>query len=157
MRAAIFQCHGPTAQLFIPPRRLHPGLELDITPQIILVGHQVQIAFGLRLRREMFGPMPFFQQILIEGIAIGIAFGIEAATRIAVPIPGTAHARACFKHPCLHAQLAQLDQLIKARHARTNHDGIVIEPRLTVLRHRFHHCAHSGHSHLPCGSGTASA
>ena len=148
MRAAIFQCHGPAACLFIPARRLHARLELDIAAQIVFIGDQVQIAFGFRLRREMLGPMPFLQQILVEGIAIRIAFRIEAAARIAVPIPGAANTRACFKHARLHAQLAQPDQLIEPGHAGTDDNGIIIEPLVAARRPvRFHHCAHVVNSH----------
>ena len=153
MVAAIFQCNGPTARLFIPACCLHAGGELDIAAQIIFVGDQVQIAFGFRLRREMFGPMPFLKQFLIEGIAIGIAFRIEAAARIAVPIPGTTHPRAGFKHARLHAQLAQPDQLIKPGHAGTDDNGIVIQPLVAARRLvRFHHCAHVVNSHPSAGS-----
>ena len=148
MVAAIFQCHGPAARRLIPARRLHARLELDIAAQIIFIGDQVQIAFGFRLRREMFGPMPFLQQILVEGIAVGIAFRIKAAAGIAVPIPGATHPCSGFKHARLHAQLAQPDQLIQPGHARTNDNGIVIKPLVAARRPcRFHHCAHVANSH----------
>ena len=37
----------------------YPALALDVTAQIELVGDVIQIALGLRLRGEVFFPVPF--------------------------------------------------------------------------------------------------
>ena len=44
--------------------RGHCGLELDVAPQIELVGDVVQIPFGFRLTGEVFLSAPFVQQFL---------------------------------------------------------------------------------------------
>jgi hypothetical protein len=87
-------------------RCCHAAPKLDVTAQVELVGDVVEIAFGLGLAGEVLGPVPFVEQLLGEGIAVGVALRIEARARIAVPVPGAADVGACLEHPHLEAQLA---------------------------------------------------
>src|SRR5271168_2225269 len=105
----------------------HPALELDVAAQVESVGDVVQIAFGLRLRGEMLLPVPFVQQFLREGIAVGPAFRIETRAGITVPVPGAANTGAGLEHAHLEPQFAQLAELIEAGNAGANDDGVEIQ------------------------------
>src|SRR4029434_1406930 len=83
----------------VEDRRLDPALELDVPAQVKLVGDVVQVALGACRGREVLSPAPFVQQLLADGVAVGVALGIEAAARIAVPVPGAADAGAGPDHP----------------------------------------------------------
>jgi hypothetical protein len=63
---------------------------VDVTAQLERVGDVIDVAQRFRPAGEMLGPVPFLQELLRKGIAVGIAFGIEAGARIAVPVPGAA-------------------------------------------------------------------
>jgi len=52
----------------------HAALELDVAPQVELVGDMVQIPLGLGLAGEMLLPLPFLQQFLGKRVAVGPAF-----------------------------------------------------------------------------------
>ena len=111
-------------------RRLDPAVELDVAAQVELVGDVIQIALGLRLRGEVLLPIPFVEQFLGEGIAVGPAFGIEAGAGIAVPIPGAADGGAGFEHPRLEPEFAQPVELIKPGDAGADHDRVEIQAGL---------------------------
>ena len=53
--------------------------KLDIAAQIEFVGDIVAVAQRLRLAGKMLGPFPFLQQLLGEGIAVGIALESKRA------------------------------------------------------------------------------
>src|SRR5262245_35287067 len=78
----------------------------------------------------MLGPFPFLEQLLREGIAIAIAFGIEARAGIAIPVPGAADIGAGLEHTDAQAELAQPVELVHARQAGANDDGVVVERRI---------------------------
>src|SRR6202012_5712292 len=88
----------------------------------------------LRLAGEMLGPFPFRQQLPGEGIAVGIAFRIESCAGIAIPVPGAADLGAGLEHAHLQAQFAQPQELVHARQAAADDDGVEIEVRSSVLR-----------------------
>ena len=79
--------------------------------------------FGLR--RIAFRPIPFPQQFLREGVAVGVAFGIAARTGIAIPVPGAADAVGRFEH--LHRKpepIAQAMQLVEAGEPGADDQGV---------------------------------
>ena len=131
--AAILQPDIPAIAVFIEDRRGDPGGELDVAAQIELVGDIVEIALGLGLRREMLGPVPVVEQLLAEGIAVGIALRIEACAGIAVPVPGAADAGARLEHADAQIALPQPVELVEAGHAGADHDDVVIEFRVFVF------------------------
>ena len=102
------------------------GLELDVAAQIELVGDVVQVTLGLGLAGEMLLPVPFVEQFLRERVAVGPAFGIEPGARVAVPVPGAANAGAGFEYPHREAEFPQSVELIKARDAGADDDGVEI-------------------------------
>ena len=126
MAVPIFQDHIPAPPFLLPVRRRHAAVELDVAAQVELVGDVVEVAQRLRLGREMLGPVPLVQQLLREGEAVGIALGVEARPRIPVPVPCAADARAGLEHPYPHPELAQAMELVHARHARSDDDGVVV-------------------------------
>ncbi len=127
--AAVLQGHLPGAGVVLVVRGSHPALELDVAAQVELVGDVVEIAQRLRLRREMLRPVPFLQQLLGEGVLVGVALGIEARAGIAVPVPGAADTRAGLEHAHAHAELPQAVELVHARYAGTDDDGVVVQTR----------------------------
>src|SRR5947209_3355300 len=77
---------------FVVDRCGDARIALDVSAQVKLVRHIVEVALGLRLSRIMFGPVPFLQELLRKRIPVGITLGVEARAGVAVPIPGAAHA-----------------------------------------------------------------
>src|SRR5690348_7241969 len=87
----------------------------------------------------MLGPVPLVEQLLAEGVAVGIALRIEARARIAVPVPGAAHAAARFEDVRREAELAQAMELVEPRDAGANDDRVVLHDAIIsapVLRGR---------------------
>src|SRR5581483_7991077 len=62
-----------------------------------------------------------------EGVAVRVALRVEAAAGIAVPVPGAAHAGAGLEHAHPVAQLAQPVELVEARDAGADDDGVEVE------------------------------
>ena len=52
MAAAVLQCDGPVARVLLPVRGGDAAAELDVAPQVELVGDVVEVAQGLRLRAK---------------------------------------------------------------------------------------------------------
>ena len=89
---AVIHRQFPAGGLFIVDAGGHVGVEADVAAQVELVGNVVEVALVLGLSGIQFLPIPFLEQFLGEGIAVGIALGVEARSGVAVPVPGTAHA-----------------------------------------------------------------
>ncbi len=92
VRAAVLQREVPVARVLVPVGGGHPGVEGDVAAQVELVGDDVEIFQRLGLRREMLGPVPLVEQLLAEGVAVGIALRVEPRAGVAVPVPGPADA-----------------------------------------------------------------
>src|SRR5262245_63038162 len=76
---------------------------LDVALEIELVRDKVQIPLDLRLAGEMFAPLPFVEQVLGEGVLVGIALRVETGAGVAIPVPGAADIGAGLEHPCGYA------------------------------------------------------
>ena len=124
---AILQGDIPASRFLTVVRGADAAAELDIAAQVELVGDVVQIALGFGLRREVFGPVPFLQQLLGKRVAVGPAFGIEARARVAVPVPGAADIGAVLEHQRLQAEFAQLVELVEAGNTGADDDRVKIE------------------------------
>ena len=126
---AVLQLDVPAARILLVMRGRDPALELDVAAQVELVGDVIQIALGLGLAGEVLLPVPFFQQFLRKGVAVGPALGIEAGAGIAVPVPGAADAGAGFEHPHLEAEFSQLVELVEAGNTGADDDRVEIRAR----------------------------
>ena len=125
-RLAVLGCHRPRVRAVIERGGRHFGVELDVALQVELVGHEVQVLPDLRMLGIALGPFPFLLDLLVEGVAVVITFGIATRTGIAVPVPRAADARALLQDADFQAQLvAQFVQLIKAGKASPDDDGVV--------------------------------
>ena len=127
---AILQHDLPASRLLAVVCGADTAAELDITAQVELVGDVVQIALGLGCRREVFFPIPFLQQLVGKRVAVGPAFGIEARTGVAVPVPGAADIAAVLEHQRLQTEFAQLVELIETGNAGTDDDSVKIQGRI---------------------------
>ena len=127
----------PDIVVVVEMRRPHRAVEIHVAAQIELVGDEVAVAQGFGLGREMLRPFPFLKQFLGEGIAVAVAFGIEARARIAVPVPGTADIGTRLDHARRHAELAQAVQHVHAGDSGPDDDHVVI--RVLALRRFVRH------------------
>jgi len=145
---AILQDDLPAARVLLIMRRRDAALELDVAAQVELVGNMVQIALGLGLTSEMLLPVPFLQEFLRKGVAIGPALRIEACAGIAVPVPGAADAGAGLEHPHLEAEFTQLIELLEPGNAGTDDDCVEIRARIRpgLVRGRLR----VNHALIPC-------
>src|ERR1700724_1726784 len=101
-------------------------VELDIALQIKFVRDKMQIPLDFRLPREMLAPIPSIDQVLAEGILIGIAFGIETGARVPIPVPGAAEISAGLEHSRRETQLAEFMESIKAGNSGADYDRIIV-------------------------------
>ncbi len=125
-RATTGQLDRPDAVLVVEDRALDRTAELDVRAQLELVDHVVHVAQRLRLRGEVLRPAPLVEQFPGERVAVGVALGVEAAARIAVPVPGAADIACAFDHRHVGTDLEQLVQLVQAAHAGADDDEIML-------------------------------
>ena len=121
---AILEGDFPFVRRLVPVCSLHARIEGNVAVEVELVGEELAVAQVLRLAGEMLLPVPFLQHLGREGEAVGPAFRIEARPGIAVPVPGAADAAAGLVDPRPEAHLAQLQELVHARQAGADDDGI---------------------------------
>src|SRR6185312_13471920 len=70
--------------------------------------------------------VPFIEQFTREREAVGVAFGIETAAGIAVPVPGAAEIARRFEHGRVDAEIDQLLDLVNAGHAGTDNNHLIM-------------------------------
>src|SRR3989454_3666642 len=126
----ILRVDLPAMRALVVDRRGDPRMQLDVSAQVKLVGDIIEVALVLRLAGILFFPVPFLQEFLREGIAVGVALRVEARARVAIPIPGAAHATPRLKDPDREPTFPQPVQRIESGHPGPNDDHIVL---LTVL------------------------
>ena len=73
-------------------RRGDLGAQSYVAPKVEPVDHVVEVALGLRLLREVLLPLPLFEQLFREQVAVGASSGVEPCLGVAVPVPGAADA-----------------------------------------------------------------
>src|SRR5207302_11070171 len=99
--------HRPCVGLAVEDRRLDPGVELDVAPEVEAVGHMVDVTQDLGLGAVALGPMPFLLQLVGKGIRILHAFDVAATPWIAVPVPGAADPAAGLEGAHAEAEFTQ--------------------------------------------------
>ena len=110
--------HVPQVCRFVVAGTIHAGVEANVPAQVEAVCHMVEVAHDLGLLGVALGELPLADQIIGEGVAVGMAFGIAARAGVAVPVPGAAHAIGRFQQKRVQAQpVAQLVQLVHAGEA----------------------------------------
>src|SRR5581483_5304515 len=78
----------PAAVLLAIVSRSDAAVELNVLLQVEMIRHEVEPAFGLGLRGKSFARLPGLVQLFGEPILIDLDLGVEARTRIAIPVPG---------------------------------------------------------------------
>ena len=136
--------HRPQPGRLVIARGGHPGIEQEVLAQVRPVGHVVQPALGFRLRRIALARLPVLEHGLIEPVLIDLGFGIEACPRVAVPVPGAAHAGGRLDAPHRKAQFAQPVHLVQPGHTGPDHDCVeglhaLVRPRRCGGRLCFAH------------------
>jgi hypothetical protein len=101
-------------------------IAFDVALEIQFVRDKMQIPLDFRLAGEMLAPLPFVEELLREGILVGIALRVETGARVAIPVPGAADVGPGLEHPGLQAELAKLVESVQARHAGADDDGIIL-------------------------------
>ncbi len=141
---AVVERDLPASAVFLVMRRGHCGFELDVAPEVELVGDVVQIPFGFRLAGEMLLPVPFVEQFLRKGVAVGPTFGVKPGAGITVPVPGAADTGAGLEHPRRQAKFAQAVELIEAGNPGADDDRVEIGGQLCGwLARGFHYVVHA--------------
>ena len=122
---AVLALDLPLARGLVVGGGLDPAIELDVTAEVELVGHEVAVAEGLRLRREVLAPLPLAQDLVGEGVAVRPALGVEPRPGVAVPVPRAADVVAGLEHPHAQAQLAQPMELVHPGEPGADDDDVV--------------------------------
>ena len=128
--AAVVEEDVPAPRVLLIMRGGHAAVEPNVAPQVELVRDIIQIPLVFGLTREVLLPVPFLEQLLGKGIAVGPAFGIEAGAGIAVPVPGAADAATGFEHAHLETEFAQPIKLVETGNAGADDDGVEIQAGL---------------------------
>src|SRR6185312_6519714 len=76
----------------------HAGIERDVAAKLEAVGDVIGVGEDFGLRRILFRPAPLLVELFREGKRILHALDVTARAGIAVPVPGAAHAAACFEY-----------------------------------------------------------
>jgi len=96
-RRAIVGGELPASGGLVPFRFRDLGLEANVTPEIVTVGDEAQIAQDLGLGRVFLRPGPGGLEVRIEGVAVIDGLDIAARTGISVPVPGAADVAGFFE------------------------------------------------------------
>jgi hypothetical protein len=127
MDRAVIQGDLPESAIVLPMRRRDPGRELNILLQVELVGHQVTVSLDLGLAGKALAPIPLVQDLLREGIAVGIAFRVKPGARISVPVPGATDTGAGFEDPGLQPKFPKSVKLVHTRDPGADDNGVEIK------------------------------
>ena len=118
----------PAVRRFVVVRGRDARVEADVAPQVELVRHVVQVAQDLGRLGIALRPAPFLEQLPGEEVAVGVALGVAARARIAVPVPRAAELGGGFHHLDREPQpLAQAKQLVQAGEAGADDECVEIE------------------------------
>ena len=120
----VLNLHQPGVPVFLKGTDRDPRVEPYIPPQVELVGDIIQVTLVFGLTGVKLLPVPFLEQLLGEGIPIGVALRVEARAGIAVPVPRSADAAAVFKDPDRHPQLPETMKLVKPGHPGSDDDCV---------------------------------
>ena len=94
--------------------------------QVEPVGDVVRVLEDLGLRRVALGPLPLLLELVGELVRVLHALDVAARARIAVPVPGAAHAAARLEHARREPEPAQPVQHVHAGEARADDHDVVL-------------------------------
>jgi hypothetical protein len=114
----------PAFRFFIERRGDHARVKHDVAAKIEAIGNMVGVGEDFRLRRVLLRPIPLLVQLLGEGEGVLHALDVTTCARIAVPIPGAAHATAGLEHPCRKAKPTQAKQHVHSGKARADDNRV---------------------------------
>src|SRR5699024_8997257 len=80
---------------------------------------------NLRLRGVLFGPIPLLLKCLIEGVGVIHTLNVAAASRVPVPVPGSAHILSSIHYMGIEANFPALIQHVKTGDSGSD-DGKVL-------------------------------
>jgi hypothetical protein len=105
-RRAIIGGELPALDRLVPFRFRDLGLEADVTPEIVAVGDEAEIAQDLGLGRVFLRPGPCGLEVGIEGVAVINGLDVAARPGLSVPVPGAADVAGFFEADRRQAGLA---------------------------------------------------
>src|SRR4051794_22488882 len=108
---------GPAPGRLVVARAGDRGVEPDVLPEVETVGDVVQPALDLRLAGELLAPAPALVELFREEVLVDVALGVEAGTRVTVPVPGATDIRRRIVCPYIQSLVLEQVQLVEARHA----------------------------------------
>ena len=111
----------PASTRVVEVRRDDARAELDVPTQVEAIGHVLQIAKDLGLRRVALAPFPLLLQLFRELVGVLHALDVAARAGIAVPVPGAPHTVAGLEHARPQSEAAQAVQRVEPREARAHH------------------------------------
>ena len=88
----------PRPRRLVVAGALHPGLEVDVTPQVEAVSDVAGVLQDFGLRGVALAPCPLLLQLFRKRIRILQAFDVAAGSRISIPPPGAADVRRGIEH-----------------------------------------------------------
>ena len=115
---------GPAVRGFVVGCASHARIEFDVAAQLEAIGHVIEISQDLGLRCVPFRPFPLLIQLWRKRIRIVEAFHVAARAGIAIPIPGSADAAACFESRILRPVSREPIEHVESREAGTHDEHI---------------------------------
>lgn len=98
-RLAGARAHLPELTLLVENGTRHFSVQLHVAAQVEAVDDLVQVLLDFGLFQVARGPVPFLQQVLVEGVAVDEALGVGFRAGVAVEVPSAADAAAPFERP----------------------------------------------------------
>ena len=121
---AVGDRHRPRSRRLVEDGRGHLRVEAHVPPEIEAVDDMVEVPLRVGLRGEVLRPLPLVEQLLREQVAVAVALGVEARTRVAVPVPGASDTPAGLEQMHREADLTGSVQLVDAGDAGTDHQHV---------------------------------
>ena len=115
---------SPTGGFFVILGAADAGIQLDVLPEIELVGNVVDVTQHLGLRGVTLAPAPFLLEFFGKHVGVVVALHIAARTGILVVVPDAADVVAGFQHDRGQPHLAQRVQRAQPCEAGPDHDGV---------------------------------
>jgi hypothetical protein len=114
----------PGARDSVEMRAVHPRVQLDVRPQLVAVGHVVEIAQQLRLRGIPLRPAPFLLEVVVERVRVVHALDVAPGPRVPVVKPGPADPGPGLEQPDGVPRSEKAVEHVETAEAGAHHDGV---------------------------------